>query len=164
MGDMNTHAMIPLSLVALLGCSPTGLLYPGDELRENPPGYGIMVIGAEPSIRLYTLEVCLERSCKTIGPFMRTQAAYLIRLPIGEHCLTEVEAEYAGSIAGGGNGIGHHWTSQDECFRISDGQLNYVGSFSLVQNRLDVVRRPDIRTLVHEHYPGVDARGIDEGR
>jgi hypothetical protein len=80
------NALLSLSLIAVLGCSPTGLLYPGDELRENPPGYGLLVIGAEPSIRLFLLEVCSGRSCLDIGPFMQMQEAYLVRLPVGDHC------------------------------------------------------------------------------
>jgi hypothetical protein len=42
-----------------------------------------MVIGADATIRLYTLEVCSEGSCLVIGPFMQAQAAYLVRLPAG---------------------------------------------------------------------------------
>jgi hypothetical protein len=77
------NALCCSSLVAALGCIDTGLLYPGDELRENPPGTGLMVIGADATIRLYTLEVCSEGSCLVIGPFMQAQAAYLVRLPAG---------------------------------------------------------------------------------
>jgi hypothetical protein len=151
-----------VSLVVALGCTPTGLLYPGDELRESPPGYGLMVIGAEPSIRLHTLEVCSQGSCLVVGPFMQMQEAYLVRLPVGEHCLTQVLVESVGSTSGGGSGVGHTWTSQDKCFPISDGRLSYVGSFAIRDVRFGVVRSPDIRALVHEHYPGLQGQEIDD--
>jgi hypothetical protein len=155
---MNARAIIPLGLIAVLGCNPSGLLYPGDELRENPPGYGLIAIGADATIRLYTLELCAEKSCLAIGPFMQVQEAYLVRLPAGRHCLTQVEAEEAGSITGGGSGLGLQWSSGEEnaCFRVSEEKLNYLGSFSVVEGRLRVVRRPDMRARLHEHYPGLD--------
>lgn len=156
------NVLICSSLVAALGCSEVGLLYPGDELRENPPGYGFMVIGAEPSIRLYTLEVCSEGSCLVVGPFMQAQAAYLVRLPVGEHCLTEVSVESVGDISGGGSGMGHMWTSQDDCFAVADGRLSYVGSFAISDGVLRVGRRSDILVLLHEHYPGLPARDTDD--
>jgi hypothetical protein len=157
-------ALICSSLVAALGCitQTTGLLYPGDELRENLPGYGFMVIGAEPSIRLYTLEVCSEGSCLVIGPFMQAQEAYLIRLPVGENCLTEVSVESIGSISGGGSGMGHTWRSESQCFPVSEGGMIYVGSFALGDERLAVVHRSDILALLQQHYPGLQPQAIDE--
>jgi hypothetical protein len=158
---MHVHAIVALILLAALGCSPAGLLYPGDESRENPPGYGLIAIGADVSLRLYTLEVCSEKSCLVIGPFMQAQGAYLVRLPVGRHCLTQVEAEEVGSIAGGGQGLGHQWNSEKACFRVSDGRLNYLGSFTVVEGQLGVVRRPDMRALLHEHYPDIDETLLD---
>jgi hypothetical protein len=156
------NALCCSSLVAALGCIDTGLLYPGDELRENPPGTGLMVIGADATIRLYTLEVCSEGSCLVIGPFMQAQAAYLVRLPAGQHCLTEVSVELIGSVSGGGSGMGRTWTPKDACFPVSDGRLSYVGSFALSEGRLGVVRRSDIHALLLEHYPGLQIQGIDD--
>jgi hypothetical protein len=158
---MHVRAIVPLVLLAALGCNEAELLYPGDELRENPPGYGFIAIGADASVRLYTLEVCSEKSCLDIGPFMRVQEAYLVRLPVGRHCLTKVEAQETGSIPGGGSGIYLQWNSDKACFRVSDGRLNYLGSFSSVEGKLGVVRRPDMRVLLYEHYPGLDASLLD---
>jgi hypothetical protein len=149
-------------LVAALGCDQVGLLYPGDELRENPSGYGLVVIGADASIRLHTLEVCSEYSCLVIGPFMQVQEAYLVRLLAGEHCLTEVSVEFVGSVSGGGAGVGGTWRPKDACFPVSDGRLSYVGSFTMGERRPNVVRHPDIRALLLEHYPGLQIQDIDE--
>jgi hypothetical protein len=158
---MHIRAIIPLVLIAALACDTAELLYPGDELQGNPAGYGLIAIGADASVRLYTLEVCSEKSCLDIGPFMQVQEAYLVRLPVGRHCLTKIEAEETGSIPGGGSGISLLWNPDKACFRVSDGRLNYLGSFSSVEGKLGVVRRPDMRVLLYEQYPGLDASLLD---
>jgi hypothetical protein len=154
--------LVPLALVTTLACSATGLLYPGDELEESRMGYGLVIIGAGPTVQIYTLEVCDRAdTCFIVGPFMQRQEAYVMRLPVGEQCLTEVNVKITGNVDGGGSGIGYVFRSQDDCFRVGEGQLSYIGSFHAAHKGLRVEHHADIRDAVIASYPGLASATID---
>lgn len=155
-------SMLLLGLMVCAGCVREGLLYPGDEYEVAPPGYGRAVLGVDEGLTLHTLDLCLTGgSCTTVGPFMRTQAVYVLQLPVGQHCLSTVKARTTGDIDGGGSGMGYIWHAKDgaACFTISESRMVNLGSFTVVneggEGRLSVEQRPGLGEAARHHYPGL---------
>ena len=151
-----------LAAVFSVGCASAKLLYPGDEQRELPSGQGLVAIGQGSSIQLYTVEFCGGDGgpCLIAGPFMETQDVYLVRMPAGEQCVTNIHLRHTGDIEGGGSGTGFVHHAESGCFTVGDGQVTYIGSLDAQPGGLKVEHRNDIHELLLRYYPALKSGGV----